>query len=98
MRTRNFIPAIPVVALIGIFASSGAGAQTYPSQSPSPATSATPAPGSVAQPQKSTNSAVRSRRTLIHPGDQISVQVFGDQTLTQSVMVLSDGTVDYPLI
>ena len=36
--------------------------------------------------------------TRIHPGDQLSVQVFGDQTLTQNVIVLADGTVDYPLI
>ncbi|HVA33044.1 MAG TPA: polysaccharide biosynthesis/export family protein [Candidatus Baltobacteraceae bacterium] len=38
------------------------------------------------------------RRTVIHPGDQLSVQVFGDQSLTQNTMVLSDGTVDYPLV
>ena len=104
MRTRNFIPAIPIVALAALCASSGAGAQTYPSSSPSPGTSATPSPGGLTsfgsttgQPQH-TNAAVRSRRTVIHPGDQLSVQVFGDQTLTQSTMVLSDGTVDYPLI
>jgi len=36
--------------------------------------------------------------TRIHPGDQLSVQVFGDQTLTQNVIVLDDGTVEYPLI
>ncbi len=36
--------------------------------------------------------------TVIHPGDQLAVQVFGDATLTQNVMVLSDGTVEYPLI
>jgi polysaccharide biosynthesis/export protein len=37
-------------------------------------------------------------QTKIHPGDQLSVQVYGDQSLTQNVMVLSDGTVEYPLI
>ena len=36
--------------------------------------------------------------TRIHPGDQISVQVYGDSTLTQTVIVLADGSVDYPLI
>ena len=36
--------------------------------------------------------------TRIHPGDQLSVQVFGDPSLTQTVIVLADGTVDYPLI
>ncbi|MGZ3508834.1 MAG: polysaccharide biosynthesis/export family protein, partial [Vulcanimicrobiaceae bacterium] len=32
--------------------------------------------------------------TVIHPGDQVAVQVFGDQTLTQNVTVLNDGTID----
>ncbi len=36
--------------------------------------------------------------TSIHPGDQLSVQVYGDQTLTQNVTVLNDGTIAYPLI
>lgn len=36
--------------------------------------------------------------TPIHPGDQLAVQVFGDTTLSQNVMVLSDGTIDYPLV
>jgi polysaccharide export outer membrane protein len=37
-------------------------------------------------------------RTLIHPGDQLAVAVFGDQSLTQNTMVLPDGTIDYPLV
>jgi polysaccharide export outer membrane protein len=37
-------------------------------------------------------------RTVIHPGDQISIQVYGNQTLTQTDTVLDDGTIDYPLI
>jgi polysaccharide export outer membrane protein len=36
--------------------------------------------------------------TKIHAGDQLSVQVYGDTTLTQTVTVLPDGSVDYPLI
>lgn len=36
--------------------------------------------------------------TVIHPGDQLSVQVYGDQSLTQNVTVLTDGTIEYPLI
>ncbi len=36
--------------------------------------------------------------TAIHPGDQLSVQVYGDQALTQTVTVLNDGTIAYPLI
>ncbi len=37
-------------------------------------------------------------QTVIHPGDQLGVLVFGDQSLTQSVMVLSDGTIEFPLV
>ncbi|HEV3152875.1 MAG TPA: polysaccharide biosynthesis/export family protein [Candidatus Baltobacteraceae bacterium] len=40
----------------------------------------------------------QSAGTTIHPGDQLSVQVYGDQTLTQNVTVLNDGTIAYPLI
>ena len=39
-----------------------------------------------------------SLQTLIHPGDQIGVLVYGDQTLTQNVMVLTDGTIELPLV
>jgi len=98
MRTRHFIPAIPVVALAAICVSSGAGAQTYPADSSSPAASATPSPAAQLPREPVSSAAVGSRRTVIHPGDQLSVQIFGDQSLTQSTMVLSDGTVDYPLI
>jgi polysaccharide biosynthesis/export protein len=35
---------------------------------------------------------------VIHPGDQLSVQVFGDPSLSQSVTVLPSGDVDYPLV
>ena len=34
----------------------------------------------------------------IHAGDQLNVQVYGDQSLTQTVTVLPDGTITYPLI
>jgi polysaccharide biosynthesis/export protein len=42
--------------------------------------------------------AVLAQGTTIHPGDQLSVQVYGDTTLTQTVTVLNDGTIAYPLI
>lgn len=35
---------------------------------------------------------------VLHPGDQLAVSVFGDTTLSQTVVVLSDGTVVYPLV
>jgi len=43
-------------------------------------------------------SAPATQRTIIHPGDLLNVQVFGDATLTQNVMVLNDGTIDYALV
>lgn len=42
--------------------------------------------------------ALLAAGTPIHPGDQLSVQVYGDQTLTQTVTVLNDGTIAYPLV
>ncbi|HEY6486729.1 MAG TPA: polysaccharide biosynthesis/export family protein [Candidatus Cybelea sp.] len=39
-----------------------------------------------------------SSDTVIHPGDQLNVLVFGDQTLTQNVTVMPDGTIEYPLV
>jgi polysaccharide export outer membrane protein len=35
---------------------------------------------------------------VLHSGDQVAISVFGDQTLSQNVVVLSDGSVVYPLI
>lgn len=35
---------------------------------------------------------------ILHPGDQLSVQVFGQPTLSQNTTVLPDGTIEYPLI
>jgi protein involved in polysaccharide export with SLBB domain len=65
------------------------GLASTPAPSATPTSAASPVASSVTGP---------SSQTLIHPGDQLSVQVFGDQTLTQNVMVLDDGTIDYPLV
>lgn len=35
---------------------------------------------------------------IIHPGDQLNIQVYGQQSLSQNVMVMQDGSIDYPLI
>jgi polysaccharide biosynthesis/export protein len=35
---------------------------------------------------------------VIHPGDQLNIQVYGQQSLTQTVTVMQDGTIEYPLI
>lgn len=39
-----------------------------------------------------------SPQTTIHPGDQLNVQVYGQPTLSQTVTVLPDGSITYPLI
>ena len=92
MRLCLLIAAGPVATLVVVLGAMPASAQSYPSASPSP--SASPALGS----RPATFAAVPTSQTRIHPGDQLSVQVFGDQSLTQQTMVLADGTVDYPLI
>jgi polysaccharide export outer membrane protein len=51
-----------------------------------------------ASPNQAVAGTAASAGTVIHAGDQLAVQVFGDATLTQNVMVLSDGTIDYPLV
>ena len=34
----------------------------------------------------------------IHPGDQLAVSVYGEPTLTQTVTVLPDDTIEYPMV
>lgn len=105
MRKRNLIAIAPSIVLAFAVLSLQAGAQTYPTTSPSPTGSpvaplglpnAGQAPGAGAS--VSHNVGEPTRNTVIHAGDQLSVQVFGDQSLTQTTLVLGDGTVDYPLI
>jgi polysaccharide biosynthesis/export protein len=40
--------------------------------------------------------AAAAPQEVIHPGDQLSIQVFGEQP--QSVTVLPDGSIEYPLL
>jgi polysaccharide biosynthesis/export protein len=42
--------------------------------------------------------ATSSPAQIIHPGDQLNIQVYGQQTLSQSVTVMQDGSIEYPLI
>jgi polysaccharide export outer membrane protein len=39
-----------------------------------------------------------SANYVLHPGDQLSITVFGEPTLTQTATVLPDGTITYPLV
>ena len=56
-----------------------------------PPVQATPAPAATAAPAPSTD-------YIIHSGDQLNVQVFGDASLSQAVTVLPSGDIEYPLI
>ena len=42
--------------------------------------------------------AAASPSYIIHPNDQLNVQVFGDASLSQNVTVLPDGDINYPLV
>jgi polysaccharide biosynthesis/export protein len=35
---------------------------------------------------------------ILHPGDQVAISVYGDQTLSETTVVLTDGSIEYPLI
>jgi len=39
-----------------------------------------------------------AKNYIIHPGDQLAIVVYGDQTLTQTATVLPDGSITYPLV
>ena len=41
---------------------------------------------------------IAATQTTIHPGDTLNVQVFGEPTLSQTVIVLPDGSIQYPLL
>jgi polysaccharide biosynthesis/export protein len=45
-----------------------------------------------------TETAPVSADYRIHPGDQLAVSVYGEPTLTQTVTVLPDATIEYPMI
>jgi polysaccharide biosynthesis/export protein len=54
--------------------------------------------GVTALPAGAQTSAQSANSTVIHAGDQLNVQVFGETTLTQNVTVLGDGSIEYPLV
>jgi polysaccharide export outer membrane protein len=91
-------PTIIAVAASLVLASATAGLQASAQMTPAPSASPSATPAATSAPMAARDRAPVGERTVIHPGDQLNVQVFGDQTLTQNTMVLADGTVDYPLI
>lgn len=87
-------------ASVLVFASFTAAATLIaPAVSPAQTTSGGAAAPAAAAPAAAVPSrALTDQSSRINPGDQLSVQVFGEPTLSQNVSVLDDGTVDYPLI
>src|SRR5581483_3641427 len=67
---------------------------TAPAAAATIAAPSAPAPAAAAH----TGSVESDPSYRINPGDQLNVQVFGEPTLTQTVTVLDDGTIQYPLI
>jgi len=76
-----------ILAAAVAFLNSPAVAATIAAPPAAPPAAPAPAQGSAADPSYK-----------INPGDQLNVQVFGEPTLTQTVTVLDDGTIQYPLI
>ena len=73
---------------IALFGAPRSALGSQDSSSPAPAQPAQPAPKPV----------TTSTDYLIHSGDQLNVQVFGDTSLSQLVTVLPSGDIQYPLI
>jgi polysaccharide export outer membrane protein len=71
-----------------------------PISSPAPQPAASAVPPSITAPPPSGASALPSSTTStqIHPGDQLAIGVYGNTELSQTTVVQSDGTIQYPLI
>ena len=87
-RSTHLLRALAAAAALLLGAAPfAAGAQTQPAAPATPAP-ATPDPAAL-------NSGTVS--PVIHPGDVLSITVFDEPTLPQTVVVQSDGTIQYPL-
>lgn len=58
----------------------------------------TPAAAAPAPPRAQTPPNLTVPGEVIQPGDQLNVQVYGDQTLSQQPVVQADGSISYPLV
>lgn len=92
MRSRHATSMLAFALALPLAAGTRyADAQTAPApQVPgSPQIAAPPGPGSA---------VAAGANYHIHAGDQLAVSVYGEPTLTQTVTVLPDGTIQYPMI
>lgn len=72
-----------------------AAAQTQPAQPPA---QMQPVAGTPILPRSTPAVMHGDPGYKIHAGDQLNVQVYGEQTLSQPVTVLQDGSIQYPLV
>ena len=97
---RHSFTLVLATAVAAVLLGSPARAQAIPAPSAFPAV-----PGG--QPARAASPANAPRPFInpvvgpnyqIHRGDSLNVQVYGDQSLSQVVTVLGDGTIQYPLV
>ncbi len=94
---RQFcVVATALLVFGGTVAVSGAPiASPTPTPTPTPAGAVAPTQAPVMPPE---TAAIKERPEVIHPGDQLNIQVFNQPTLSQTVTVLPDGSINYPLL
>lgn len=59
---------------------------------------AAPAAAPIPLPAAPESSVAAGQNYKIHPGDQLAVSVYGEPSLTQTVTVLPDETIEYPMV
>ena len=89
----KFAPATLLATALLAAPHAAFGASVSAAPPAAPPAQAAPAPAAAAPP-----AAVSSPQYIIHSGDQLNVQVFGDASLSQAVTVLPSGDIQYPLI
>lgn len=85
--------------MAGISSAQTQPAQTQPAQTqPVAGTPIGPVAGTPILPRPAPAITRGDPGYKIHAGDQLNVQVYGEQTLSQPVTVLQDGSIEYPLV
>lgn len=57
-----------------------------------------PGPAPIPAPAAPGSSVAVGQNYKLHAGDQLNVSVYGEPTLTQTVTVLPDATIEYPMV
>lgn len=97
----RFAAAVLIATIAAFVPASRASAQ-YATPNPASATAAPTSAPVKTVPTKPAAAAPPSgsiaTNYLIHPGDSLAIVVYGDATLSQTVTVLPDGSITYPLV